>query len=145
MRSILALWILFLSGIQAFAASPNVIVIFVDDMGYADIGPFGAKLTTPNFDRMAKEGRKLSNFHVSSAVCSASRAALLTGCYHNRVGIHGALGPKSKVGLNPAEITIAPERPHQRTARSPTEQCPPAYTPRQDRPSRERLGWTCKP
>ncbi len=77
----------------AIAAPPNVVIIFVDDMGYADIGPFGSKVATPNFDRLAKEGRKFTNFHVSTAVCSASRAALLTGCYHNRVGIHGALGP----------------------------------------------------
>ena len=77
---------------SAAARPPNVIIIFVDDMGYADIGPFGAKVATPNLDRMAREGRRFTNFHVSSAVCSASRAALLTGCYHSRVGIHGALG-----------------------------------------------------
>jgi arylsulfatase len=56
---------------------------------------------------MAKEGRRFTNFHVSSAVCSASRAALLTGCYHSRVGIHGALGPASKTGLHPDEMTLA--------------------------------------
>jgi arylsulfatase A len=86
---------------------PNIVIIFVDDMGYADIGPFGSKVSTPNLDRLAKEGRKFTNFHVPSAVCSASRAALLTGCYHNRVGIHGALGPKARVGLNPSETTLA--------------------------------------
>ena len=92
---------------RAAARPPNVIVIFVDDMGYADIGPFGAKVATPNLDRMAREGRRFTNFHVSSAVCSASRAALLTGCYHSRVGIHGALGPGSKTGLDPSETTLA--------------------------------------
>lgn len=87
---------------------PNVIVIFIDDLGYADIGPFGAKdFKTPNLDRMALEGRKFTDFVTSTAVCSASRAALLTGCYHRRVGISGALGPRSKVGLNSDELTLA--------------------------------------
>lgn len=87
---------------------PNVIVIFCDDLGYADIGPFGAKQwKTPNLDRMAEEGRKFTRFYVSSAVCSASRAALMTGCLHSRVSIHGALGPASKTGLNLTETTIA--------------------------------------
>lgn len=85
----------------------NVVVIFVDDMGYADIGPFGGKAPTPNLDRMAKEGMRFSDFHVSSAVCSASRAALLTGCYHARVSVHGAFGPDAKQGLHPDETTIA--------------------------------------
>ncbi len=87
---------------------PNVIIIFTDDQGYADVGVFGGKgFTTPNLDRMAKEGIRFVNFHVSQAVCSASRAALLTGCYNNRVGIHGALSPRAKIGLNPEEMTIA--------------------------------------
>jgi arylsulfatase A-like enzyme len=87
---------------------PNVVVIFIDDMGYADIGPFGATgYQTPNLDRMASEGRVFTDFVVSSAVCSASRAALMTGCYHVRVGISGALGPKSDVGINAGETTIA--------------------------------------
>ena len=83
---------------------PNFVVIFADDLGYGDIGPFGAKgYSTPNLDRMAAEGLKLSDFHVPSAVCSASRAALLTGCYAQRVGILGALGPNSGVGINASE------------------------------------------
>ena len=87
---------------------PNVVIIFCDDMGYGDIGAFGQKnYSTPNLDRMAAEGRCFTNFHVSSAVCSASRSALLTGCYHGRVGIHGALGPGSPIGLNPADMTLA--------------------------------------
>lgn len=87
---------------------PNVVVIFMDDMGYADINPFGNnQYKTPHLDRMAAEGRKFTDFVVSSAVCSASRAALLTGCYHRRVSISGALGPKSKQGLNPSETTLA--------------------------------------
>ena len=87
---------------------PNVVVIFMDDMAYADIGPFGAKgYETPHLDRMAAEGRKFTDFVVSSAVCSASRAALMTGCYHRRVGISGALGPGAKHGINANEVTLA--------------------------------------
>src|SRR5215210_7935308 len=68
---------------------PNFIVIFVDDMGYGDIGPFGSTLNrTPNLDRMAKEGRKLTSFYVGSSVCTPPRAALLTGSYPRRVGLH---------------------------------------------------------
>ena len=86
---------------------PNVVLIFIDDMGYADIGPFGAKIPTPNLDRMAAEGMKFTDFQVSSAVCSASRAALLTGCYHRRIGFQGALGPKANVGISDGEMTLA--------------------------------------
>ncbi|HEY6169228.1 MAG TPA: sulfatase [Verrucomicrobiae bacterium] len=87
---------------------PNIVIIFIDDQGYGDIGPFGAKgYTTPNLDRMAKEGRKFTNFHVPQPVCSASRAGLLTGCYPNRIGIHGALGPRATHGIADTEMTIA--------------------------------------
>ncbi|MBC8324531.1 MAG: sulfatase [Verrucomicrobia subdivision 3 bacterium] len=86
----------------------NVVIIFIDDMGYADIGPFGAKnYPTPHLDQMAREGRKFTDFYVTQAVCSASRAGLLTGCYNVRVGILGALGPKARHGINPNELTIA--------------------------------------
>ena len=86
---------------------PNIVVIFTDDQGYGDVGVFGAKgYATPNLDRLAREGTKFANFHVAQAVCSASRAALLTGCYPNRIGIHGALGPAANHGLNPAETTL---------------------------------------
>lgn len=89
-------------------SQPNVVVIFIDDMGYADIGPFGAKdIETPNLNKMANAGMRFTDFQVSSAVCSASRAALLTGCYHVRVGIKGALFPYSKVGINSDEVTLA--------------------------------------
>ena len=71
---------------------PNFVIIFIDDMGYADIGPFGAEgYQTPHLDRMASQGRVFTNFYVTQAVCSASRAGLLTGCYNVRVGINGAL------------------------------------------------------
>lgn len=87
---------------------PNVIIVFTDDQGYGDLGVFGAKgFTTPNIDRLAHDGAIFTNFHVAQAVCSASRAALLTGCYSNRVGIHGALSPSASHGLNPAETTLA--------------------------------------
>jgi arylsulfatase len=87
---------------------PNIVIIFTDDQGYADVGVFGAKgFTTPNLDRLAAEGTVFRNFHVAQPVCSASRAALLTGCYPNRIGIHGALGPRAAHGLNPDEMTLA--------------------------------------
>ena len=87
---------------------PNIVVIFTDDQGYGDVGVFGAKgYTTPNLDGLARDGVKFTNFHVAQAVCSASRTALLTGCYPNRLGIHGALGPGSTHGINASETTIA--------------------------------------
>ena len=110
MNSYLANFLLFFFALGSLWAKkqPNVVIMFMDDMGYADIGPFGAKdYPTPNLDRMAKEGRKFTDFYVTQAVCSASRAGLLTGCYNVRVGIMGALGPKSTIGLNPEEVTIA--------------------------------------
>ncbi len=86
---------------------PNVVVIFMDDMGYADIGPFGAKAyPTPHLDRMAREGMRFTDFYVAQAVCSASRAALMTGCYNVRVGILGALGPGAKTGISDGETTL---------------------------------------
>jgi arylsulfatase A-like enzyme len=87
---------------------PNVVIVYIDDMGYADPGPFGATAyKTPNLDRLAAEGRKFTDFYVAQAVCSASRAALLTGCYPNRVGIQGALGPKSTHGIHADETLIS--------------------------------------
>lgn len=92
----------------AAAATPNIVIIFMDDMGYADVGCFGAQgYQTPNIDKLAAEGRKFTNFHVAQPVCSASRTALLTGCYPNRLGMHGALGPSAKHGINADEMTIA--------------------------------------
>jgi arylsulfatase A len=96
------------TGAQKPDELPNIVIIFTDDQGYGDVGVFGAKgYKTPNLDRMAKEGRKFTNFHVAQAVCSASRAGLLTGCYPNRIGIHGALGPNAMHGLADTEMTIA--------------------------------------
>ena len=109
-RSLLILVALFCS--RALAATPaqlpNIVIILTDDQGYADVGVFGATgFRTPNLDRMASEGRKFTNFHVSQGVCSASRTALLTGCYSNRIGIHGALGPTVPHGIADGEMTLA--------------------------------------
>lgn len=88
--------------------SPNIVLIFTDDQGYNDLGVFGSPdILTPNLDQMASEGMKFTNFYVAQAVCSASRAALLTGTYSNRLGIHGALDHSSENGLHPNETTIA--------------------------------------
>ena len=88
---------------------PNIVLIFVDDMGYADVSCFGAQdYKTPNIDRIADEGIRFTNFYASQAVCSASRASLLTACYSERVSIGGALMPNAMMGLNPDE-TIIPE------------------------------------
>jgi arylsulfatase A len=87
---------------------PNIVIIFTDDQGYSDLGCFGAKgFATPNIDRLAREGRRFTDFHVAAPVCSASRAALLTGCYPPRVGIQGALPPKSRIALSLDEVTLA--------------------------------------
>ena len=91
---------------------PNFIIIFADDLGYADIGNFSdregrARPRTPNLDRMAAEGVRLTHFYTAQAVCSASRAALLTGRYSNRVGITGALNHTATQGLSADETTIA--------------------------------------
>jgi arylsulfatase len=108
----LALAALLVTGADAFSQAatrpPNVVVIVADDLGYADLGCFGGpKGATPNLDRMAREGRRFTSFHVAQPVCSASRAALLTGCYPNRLGIFGALGPKATHGIADGEVTLA--------------------------------------
>ncbi|WP_428666680.1 sulfatase family protein [Runella sp.] len=90
------------------ANRPNIVLIFMDDMGYGDLSCYGAlQYRTPNLDKLAAEGIRFTNFLAAQAVCSASRAALMTGCYPNRIGISGALYPNAKVGLNPDETTIA--------------------------------------
>ena len=93
---------------------PNFILIFVDDMGYGDLGCFGSeKNRTPALDRLADEGMRLTDFYVASSVCTPSRAALMTGCYPQRVGLHEdqnelcVLFPGAKKGINSRELTIA--------------------------------------
>jgi len=86
---------------------PNFVVILTDDQGWADVGCYGARgFETPNLDRMAAEGLRCTSFYVSQAVCSASRASVVTGCYANRVGIYGALGPNARHGIHADEMTL---------------------------------------
>lgn len=86
----------------------NIVLINMDDAGYGDFSYNGAYgYTTPNIDRMATEGVKFSHFLVAQAISGASRAALMTGCYPNRIGFSGAPGPNSSYGVNPDEMTIA--------------------------------------
>jgi arylsulfatase A len=109
MQRLLTLLTALFSISTAIAAKPNFVIIFADDQGYGDLGCFGStKIKTPNIDRMAKEGMRFTNFMVASPVCTPSRAALLTGCYPKRVGMHQhVLFPSSTKGLNPTEHTIA--------------------------------------
>ena len=87
---------------------PNVVIILADDLGYGDLGCYGAAdIDTPHIDRMAAEGLRFTGFYVPQAVCSASRAALLTGCYSNRVSVLHALMPWATNGLSSGEKTIA--------------------------------------
>ena len=92
---------------------PNIIIIFADDLGYGDLGCYGSKINlTPTLDKMAEEGKKFSNFYVSSPVCSPSRASLLTGCYPQRISFGTfdglrVLFPGQGIGLNTEEKTIA--------------------------------------
>jgi len=105
----LIVFMLMLTGCEQDSTdAPNIIIIFTDDQGYADLGCYGATdFETPNIDRMADEGMRFTSFYVSEAVCSASRSSLLTGCYAQRVGIRGALSPFAMTGLNKEEVTIA--------------------------------------
>lgn len=87
---------------------PNIIVIYTDDQGWADIGVQGAVgFETPNLDQLAAEGTRFTDFYVAQPVCSASRIALLTGCYANRLGMHGAIGPRNTHGIHADETTLA--------------------------------------
>lgn len=93
---------------RAQTPKPNVVVIFADDLGYGDPGVYGGKKApTPAIDRLAAEGLRATDFYVAQPVCSASRAALVTGRYPHRVGIAGALGPRSAVGIKASETTLA--------------------------------------
>ncbi len=86
---------------------PNFILILADDLGYGDIGPFGSKSNrTPNLDRMAREGMKLTSFY-AAPVCTPSRAQILTGCYAKRVSLPNVIFPAAPVGLSAKEATIA--------------------------------------
>ena len=92
----------------ASSRPPNVVIVFVDDLGYGDLGAYGAPGNeTPNLDRMCADGMRFTDFYVPQAVCGASRAGLLTGCYPNRLGLLGAPGPKAVHGIHEREMTIA--------------------------------------
>ncbi|VGO13198.1 Arylsulfatase [Pontiella desulfatans] len=94
------------------AQKPNVIFILMDDMGYSDVGCYGAtKVKTPNIDRMAAEGIRFTDFHTGASICSPSRAAFLTGAYPQRCGLYMGINQNREahwfLGLNPDEITLA--------------------------------------
>ena len=83
---------------------PNVVLVFIDDEGYGDVGVYGATgFRTPHLDQMASRGMRFTNFYSAQPVCSASRAGLLTGCYPNRIGFSGALFPYHEIGMNSEE------------------------------------------
>jgi arylsulfatase A len=87
---------------------PNLVIVFCDDVGYADVGVFGAKgYETPNLDRMAAEGVQFTDFYAAAASCTPSRAALITGCYPQRVSLPNVIGPSAKIGISDEEQTIA--------------------------------------
>jgi arylsulfatase A-like enzyme len=87
---------------------PNVVLVFADDLGYADVGVFGAEgFRTPQIDRLAAEGVRFTDFYVAQAVCTASRAALLTGAYPQRVGLTGAVDHRARHGIAASETTLA--------------------------------------
>ena len=100
--------LLFTSLLVGETKKPNVVIIFIDDMGYGDVGFNGATgPKTPNLDRMAEEGMIFSDFYVGCAVCSGSRTALLTGAHYQRLSMNAVLFPQSSQGLHPEEQTIA--------------------------------------
>lgn len=93
----------------AEASRPNIVIVFNDDQGYQDLGCYGSPdIRTPQADRLAAEGMRFTDFYVSSPVCSASRAALLTGRYPHRVGVPGVFFPnRGHKGLAPEHTTLA--------------------------------------
>ena len=103
------------AGVAAQQSSlPNIILILADNLGTGDLGCYGSKLhRTPNMDRMAAEGTRLTSFYVTSGVCTPSRASIMTGCYAQRINLHvsdtgkAVLQPVSPKGLHPDEVTIA--------------------------------------
>ncbi len=108
--SLLALATLACAVAQAAASTPrtrpNIVFIFIDDMGYADIGPFGnTRLRTPHLDTLAKTGRRFTNYY-AAPVCSMSRANLMTGSYNTRISMPSVIQPWNDVGLHPDEDTL---------------------------------------
>ena len=109
LKYLLTLLLIFLFGCsRSIDKSPNIVFILTDDLAYADLSSYGSEfIETPNLDKMADDGVKMTSYYAAQAVCSASRAAILTGCYPNRLGISGAFGPKSKGGINPDEFLLS--------------------------------------
>src|SRR4051812_17054694 len=86
----------------------NILHIVADDVGYDDLSCFGApKIKTPNIDKLAAQGMKFTNFYAPAAICTPTRAALMTGCYAQRVGLERVLFPNDNIGLSEHELTIA--------------------------------------
>jgi arylsulfatase A len=103
-RARLAVVVLVVTAALAAARPPNVVIILTDDQGYGDLGAYGAKdLRTPQLDQLAAEGMRFTDFYAAAAVCSASRAALLSGCYPVRVSIPGVIGANVNYGINHKE------------------------------------------
>ena len=92
---------------SAPARTPNIVLIFCDDLGYGDLGCYGGSLETPNIDRIAREGLRFTNCLSANPVCSPSRAALLTGRYPTRVGVPRVLFPRDEKGMPLEEVTLA--------------------------------------
>jgi arylsulfatase A len=87
---------------------PNIVFMLADDVGYDDIGCYGAKkIKTPNVDKLAKQGMRFTSYYAPHAVCTPTRAALMTGCYAQRVGLPAVLYPQDNIGLNDSELTLA--------------------------------------
>jgi arylsulfatase A len=94
------------SGALAAGRKPNFVIIFLDDSGWSDFQPFGnPPYATPNVQRLASQGCRFNNFYVPQAVCSASRSALLSGCFPGRTKVFGAHGPRAR-GLDPSFATM---------------------------------------
>ena len=104
----LLIWQCTNQGTQSEESPPNIVLINVDDLGYGDIGAYGAEMVrTPNMDRLAREGRRFTDFHAASAVCSPSRYALITGTYPARADLYGAMFLRSPLALDTAQVTLA--------------------------------------
>ena len=98
-----------LPAVPAQAKQPNILVIYTDDQGTLDANCYGSKdLITPTFDRLAKEGVRFTQMYSPSAICSASRAGLMTGRFPARAGVPGNVSSeKGKPGMPPSELTMA--------------------------------------
>ncbi len=91
MKKLIVSIVVLLMSMASFAEKPNIVVILADDLGYGDLGCYGGTIPTPNLDRMAEEGLRLTDFHSNGTVCSPSRAALVSGRYQQRTGVDGVV------------------------------------------------------